>query len=370
MDDIFSQIKKPTLLLNKETAMRNIQRMAAKADRQGIRLRPHFKTHQSAGVGQWFQDAGVSAITVSSVDMAIYFQQAGWDDILLAFSANWRQVDAYNELARQVHLELLVESPETVAFLDDHLDQKTDVWIKIDVGAHRTGLDAADDDRVFGLAQAVRRAGSLSLRGLLTHAGHTYALKSSQDICRVYQDSVTAMNRLKSRLEQAGFSGLELSVGDTPGCSVCADLGAVNEIRPGNFVFYDAQQYHGGSCQYQDLAVALAAPVVAKHVDRREVVIYGGAVHLSKDQWVQDGQISYGDVAFPVGSGWGPRIEGARVARLSQEHGIVHFDRDEFEEVQVGDLLCILPAHVCLAVSLMPYYLTLDAETIAIMPPG
>jgi D-serine deaminase-like pyridoxal phosphate-dependent protein len=365
--DIFSKIEKPTLLLNKTTAIRNIRRMAKKAADQGIRLRPHFKTHQSVGVGQWFRDEGISAITVSSVDMANYFQQAGWNDILLAFPANWRQVDAYNDLARQVHLDLLVESPETAAFLDDRLDQRTDVWIKIDVGAHRTGLDAADDEKVLELAKAVSLAGNLSLRGLITHAGHTYGLKSSVDVSRVYHDSVRAMKRLKDFLTANGFVALELSVGDTPGCSVCDDLGAVDEIRPGNFVFYDAEQYHWGNCQYQDVAVALAVPVVAKHSERREVVIYGGAVHLSKDHWIQDGQDSYGDVAFPAYSGWGARIDGARVARLSQEHGIVHFDGDEIKQVQVGDLLCILPAHSCLTVSLLPYYLTLDGEVIKIM---
>ncbi len=87
-----SVIEKPTLILDESRARRNLARMAAKARQQGVRFRPHFKTHQSVEMGGWFREEGVSSITVSSVDMAVYFAQAGWDDILIAFTANPRQV--------------------------------------------------------------------------------------------------------------------------------------------------------------------------------------------------------------------------------------------------------------------------------------
>lgn len=63
-------IQRPTLLLDPDRAKRNISRMAEKAARSGLRFRPHFKTHQSAAVGEWFRPFGVTAITVSSVEMA------------------------------------------------------------------------------------------------------------------------------------------------------------------------------------------------------------------------------------------------------------------------------------------------------------
>ncbi|MBK8048603.1 MAG: hypothetical protein IPK16_16670 [Anaerolineales bacterium] len=54
-------------------------------------------------------------------------------------------------------------------------------------------------------------------------------------------------------------------------------------MRPGNFVFYDWTQVQVGSCGFDDVAVVAACPVVGKYPDRHEVVLYGGAVHLSKD---------------------------------------------------------------------------------------
>ncbi len=78
---------------------------------------------------------------------------------------------------------------------------------------------------------------------------------------------------------------LKLSVGDTPGCSLLPDFPGVDEIRPGNFVFYDAEQLEIGSCASNQIAVALACPIVARHPERNEVVLYGGAIHLSKESF-------------------------------------------------------------------------------------
>ncbi|HEX9018654.1 MAG TPA: hypothetical protein VF806_05685, partial [Anaerolineaceae bacterium] len=73
MTSLFDRIDKPTLLLDESTARHNIHHIAAKIQAAGIRFRPHFKTHQSAAIGEWFRGEGVTAITTSSLDMAQYF---------------------------------------------------------------------------------------------------------------------------------------------------------------------------------------------------------------------------------------------------------------------------------------------------------
>ncbi|MEA4909135.1 MAG: alanine racemase [Anaerolineaceae bacterium] len=363
--DIFDQIEKPTLLLDEATARANLSRMVAKLRALGVRFRPHFKTHQSISIGEWFRQAGVEHITVSSLDMARYFAGAGWQDISLAFPANLRQAGALGELARQVRLHLLVESPETVHFLGQRLEAPVELWIKIDVGNHRTGVGVDDPAAVAAVCRAAASFPHLHLRGLLTHAGQTYRAHSPEEICRVYQASVEALNRLRRQLATDGIGPLEISVGDTPACSACADLGAVDEARPGNFIFYDAQQLQTGACTAADIAVALACPVVARHPERGEVVVYGGAIHLSKDYWVEDGEKKYGLVALPAGKRWGELLPGAYVSGLSQEHGILRLPAEALARVAVGDLLCLLPAHSGLSVQVMGSYLTLDGQAIS-----
>lgn len=366
MHAIFDTIEKPTLLLNEAAVRRNIRRMTEKARASGIRFRPHFKTHQSAEVGAWFREEGVNAITVSSVDMAVYFANHGWNDITIAFPANVRQARTLAELAGKIRLGLLIESVETAARLSEALGSSVaEAWLKVDSGAHRTGLAWDNTQVAIGVARTVQQTPNLRLRGLLTHAGQTYGARGSEDVCRRYKASVHRIDSLRKAMAEVGL--LEVSVGDTPGSTLCADLGPVNELRPGNFVFYDSQQLQIGSCGWEDVAAALACPVVARHPERGEAVIYGGAVHLSKDYLMEGDTRSYGYVCLPGQEGWSAPLPGAYVSALSQEHGILKMQPADLDRLQVGDLVCILPAHSCLTVTLMKQYRTLDGKTIGTM---
>lgn len=362
---VLELIDQPTLLIDEAVTRRNIACMVERAKGRGITFRPHFKTHQSAQIGEWFRELGVDKITVSSVEMAEYFADHGWMDILIAFSMNPRQTKRINALARKTHLGILIENMEVLPPLFLFGVEPLDVWIKVDAGSHRTGLDWQKIKRIVEICEVVKRNPRLKLTGLLTHSGHTYHAGSQKAISRFFREGVERLNQLRSELETAGFSGLKVSVGDTPGCSLCHDWSGIDEIRPGNFVLYDAQQAVAGSCKIENVSVALACPVVAKHPERREVVVYGGAVHLSKDTLSVDGKISYGLPALTHGEGWGAPIPHARVDRLSQEHGILWIPGPEFEQIAVGDLVFVLPAHSCLTVQAMGEYLSLKGEKIS-----
>lgn len=368
MMPIFDTITKPTLLVNASQTRQNIRWMVQKANAENIRLRPHFKTHQSAEIGAWFREEGVTAITVSSVDMAAYFARHGWGDITIAFPVNLREMDAINALARQVKLNLLVESLETAQFLEEHLEKPLDIWIKIDVGNQRTGLGQDDVKSIAQLASFMEHSPVLNLKGLLTHAGQTYRAGSVEDVQRIHTESLAQLKYIKNYLAVLGIARLELSVGDTPTAKLVPAFGPlVNELRPGNFVFYDAQQLKIGSCCSEEISVALACPVVARHAARHEVVVYGGAIHLSKDTIQHEGQTAFGLVALPEGEGWGAPLEGAFVRAVSQEHGVVRLAPQDFERIQIGDLICILPAHSCLTLQSMGELLTLQGERITTM---
>lgn len=376
MVSILSAITRPTLLLDEERARRNIARMADKARVSGVRFRPHFKTHQSLEVGRWFAECGVSEITVSSVAMAEYFAAGGWADITVAFPANWREIDSINALAGKIRLGLILESVETVRFLAERLLSPVDLWIDVDAGYHRTGLAWDATSEAVVLARAITASPLLRLRGMLTHAGHTYATNAVAEIERVYNETANRMSALRAELEAQVSSPLLLSIGDTPSCSVVSDLSAVDEIRPGNFVFYDFMQAEIGSCSLEDIAVALACPVVAKNVERCQVTVHGGGVHLSKEFIIdRQGRKTYGAVALPsdgaAGDGWGQVIETAHVSSISQEHGVINVDRETFERIPLGGLLMVLPVHSCMTADVMGSYTTLSGSWIGMMPrPG
>jgi D-serine deaminase-like pyridoxal phosphate-dependent protein len=353
-----ADIVRPTLLVQEERARLNIQNMSHKARQSGVTFRPHFKTHQSARIGEWFRVEGVQQITVSSLNMAEYFARHGWKDITVAFPLNIREKKLIQKLANNIRLNLLVESAETIHFLNENIKAPLQLWIKVDVGYQRTGISWDNENDLIKLARQILHTPQFTLEGLLTHAGHSYHTRGKSNLITIYKDAVHKMNHSRNILKSAGIVPLKISYGDTPTCSVVDRFNNVDEVRPGNFVFYDIMQLQIGSCKEQDIACALICPVVAKHSQRQELLIHGGAVHLSKEFILNEqGQKIFGYLAPWDGKAWGPIIPDSRVSALSQEHGIIKASPDFFRQIRVGDLLAVLPVHSCLAMDLMGDFL-------------
>jgi D-serine deaminase-like pyridoxal phosphate-dependent protein len=358
MDEMkLAHISVPTALIAGDKAKANIRIMAAKAANQNIRFRPHFKTHQSAAIGEWFREESVKAITVSSVRMADYFAGHGWDDILIGFPVNLREIEEINRLAGLVNLSILVESGEVVEELGRKLGNKANVWIKVDTGMGRAGIRWDMEIDVEALCRKVLASPDLRLAGLLTHAGQTYHASSPKEILNLYADSNRRLIELNNNLQRKLGVELQVSVGDTPGCWLSDDLGAVDEIRPGNFLLFDAMMVDLGVCHPDQVAIIVACPVVAKHPWRNEVVIYGGAIHLSKEYLLRESQPIYGYALEMESKDW--RFDGPEnfIFSLSQEHGIVRLSEELFGRVKIGDLIGIMPVHSCLAVDALGYML-------------
>ncbi|MDD2714976.1 MAG: alanine racemase [Candidatus Wallbacteria bacterium] len=351
---MLQNIKKPTLLLDKERCLINIRAMADKAKKSQVRLRPHFKTHQSALVGDWIREQGCSQITVSSVAMAVHFTEWDFNDITIAIPLNIRELDEIYQLSEKIKLGVLVESLETIKWIEP--GKKIEIWIKVDCGYHRTGVSWEDIDTMDSLLSEIDQR-NLKFKGFLTHSGHAYKAGSREEIINLYDETVAKLNFLKKGyLSQ--YPSLELSTGDTPSCSLIPDFKAVDEVRPGNYVFYDTMQLRLGSCTEEQIAVALAAPVIAIHPERNEFVVYGGAVHLSKEFLKEsDGSQNFGLVCPLLENGWGKSYKDTRVSALSQEHGVIRTTTEILKTLKIGDLVAILPVHSCLTADLMQEYL-------------
>lgn len=360
-------IVRPTLLLDKEICLRNISAMAEKAKSKNLSFRPHFKTHQSAVIGEWFRDFGVTAITVSSVRMAQYFARNGWDDITIAFPVNILEIDEINALAGQIKLNLLIENLESVEMLTAQIKSSVGIFIEIDTGDNRTGIASSKYFGINTMLDVIRANEKFTFKGFLSHTGHTYSAQSKHDIYNRHFDAVLKMKALKNYYKRE-FPDLILSLGDTPSACLCENFTGIDEIRPGNFIFFDLMQYQLGSCNFQDIALRLVCPVIGKHGSRSEVVIYGGAAHISKDAIINiDGKRLYGQVVINRN---GEKIlldERNYLYKLSQEHGVIRTTIQEFNQFKVGDLIEIIPAHSCLTANLMGSYLTTEGERIKMM---
>jgi D-serine deaminase-like pyridoxal phosphate-dependent protein len=354
------EIVRPTYLINPDICKANIRFMLDKASRAGVAFRPHFKTHQSRQIGRWFRDAGVSRITVSSLSMADYFQRDGWNDITVAFPVNVPEIDLINRLAGMIRLGLLIEDLGSVSKLERELVNPADIYIKIDSGYHRTGLEMEELPEIRKMVEAIHASRRMNFKGLITHAGHTYQASGPDEIKRIAESSMIIMREIQDDLKSAAPTCI-LSVGDTPSCSLLDHFPGMDEIRPGNFVFYDLMQRVLGSCAMDQVAGIMVCPVAAVHPRRNQAVLYGGAVHFSKERIVMGGRPVYGQMVLLNSDPWALPVDQALLVSLSQEHGILEAPDAVIDTLKPGMCIGIIPVHACLTANLMRgYYLTTD----------
>ncbi len=333
-----------------------------------MHLRPHFKTHQSVEVGNWMKEEGIDRCTVSSVSMAKYFVQGGWKDITIAFPVNPREWSTIEELAKQAIVNITVTSPHVVPFLLEHPPAAPmGVYIKIDVGTQRTGFRSTEEAQIEHVLESLKNHAQYTFRGFLCHAGHSYACRSIPEVQEIHEQTVALLVSLRHRFAQ--YAPFDLSIGDTPTASVATGWEEIDELRAGNFVFYDVMQWQIGAAALEDIAVCLACPVVAKHPDRKTIILYGGGVHLAKDRLIWNDKTIYG---FPVMIDeksliWSLPDAESYVKGISQEHGVVQASAELFDQIAVGDLLGVLPVHSCMTADLMKGYLTTNSQELNMM---
>ena len=149
-----------------------------------------------------------------------------------------------------------------------------EVVVEVDSGHHRTGVEAA---RAGQVAVAARRGG-LRVAGVFTFPGHSYDPGQRE---RAAADEARALHQADAALGRAGVGGGLRSGGSTPTAAL-VNQGALNEMRPGVYVFNDAQQVELGAAGWEAVALTAAATVVSRH--GRNLVLDAGSKVLGGDR--------------------------------------------------------------------------------------
>lgn len=354
--DIFT-VKTPSLLLDISRLRNNAERMSAIAERNGVRLRPHVKTHKCIEVAR-IQTAGHDgAITVSTLAEARAFSDHGFTDITYAVPIERGKFGEAIDIFRSgIKLNLLTDDAATSRELDEVAGRagvKFDVFLKVDCGTHRVGVEPHTSEAI-DIPRQISDAANLNFAGILTHAGHSYNASSVDEILEVARHERDTMVELAETLREGGIEVPTVSIGSTPTISRVDHLNGIDEVRPGNYIFFDAFQATLGSCHFEDTALTVLAAVIHRDPARRRLVVDAGAIALSKDR---------GPVGLDAACGYGHVLDlngietGMRVTSLSQEHGEIDAgDTNMFDGIQVGDRLRILANHSCLTAAQHSHY--------------
>ena len=352
-----STIKTPGLLLDLPRVKKNAERMSEIAKRNDVRLRPHIKTHKCIEAAR-IQTAGHDgAITVSTLAEARAFAENGFSDITYAVPIERGKFDEAIEILQSgVKLNLLTDDAATSRELDEAAGRagvKFDVFLKIDCGTHRVGVEPQTSEAI-DIPRQISDALNLNFAGILTHAGHSYDARSTDGILEVARHERDSMVELAERLREIGVEVPTVSIGSTPTISHVDHLEGIDEVRPGNYIFFDNFQATLGSCSFDDTALTVLAAVIHRDATRRRLVVDAGAIALSKDR---------GPVALDPSCGYGRVLDldgsetSMRVTSLSQEHGEIDAaGSDLFDRIKVGDRLRILANHSCLTAAQHSHY--------------
>lgn len=350
----FPQPNTPTLLLDTRRCKRNISRMVNKMTAGNCTFRPHFKTHQSAEVGEWFRDLGIDAITVSSVSMGRYFASHGWQDMTIAFPFYPAMIPGLQELQTRTALRLFVNSPDHLSMLDSALDEPFFYYIEIDPGYGRSGIPFGEQGLIEELVRAAEKNSKATFHGFYIHDGRTYRCSGKDDVLKRIQPSVDILLGLKSIYPNA-----KISLGDTPSGSLMEDVSFLDECTAGNFVFYDWTQVQIGSCTPDDVALFVKIPVAQIKKESRTGILHGGAVHLSKDFVDEVSVKNFGQMVRYDKEAEITVLDGF-ISAISQEHGTIQPLPKEFSD----DWVTVIPAHSCLTANLHDTYITENGETL------
>jgi D-serine deaminase-like pyridoxal phosphate-dependent protein len=349
-----NDLSTPAVLIEQPRVLANIDRMQEAANRRGIRMRPHTKTHKSPVVGRWQIERGAIGICCAKLGEAEVFAEAGFADIRLPYPLNPSNAARVLRLLDRTKLSFVVDHPAVARQWSEVLSRagrEVDVLIKIDVGFHRCGIDPAVETAVPFITSTAS-LGGLRLRGLLSHAGQAYHASSEDDLRRIAEQEARTLKTLATLARERGVAIDELSAGATPCARYSLEQEGLTEYRAGNYVYFDRTQVALGAAGIDDCALSVLATVVSKPASNR-IVLDSGSKTLTND----------GARGFSALRGHGlvfaaPTLDSAHAAndliveRLSEEHATVRVESGE-TPIEPGDRVRIIPNHSCVVSNLV-----------------
>jgi D-serine deaminase-like pyridoxal phosphate-dependent protein len=344
-----ADLRTPAFLIDLPRLKNNIKKMQDRAQEHHVRLRPHVKTHKTAEIARLQTGAANSGITVSTLAEARFYQGAGFEDITYAFPITANKLAEAAELTTRLKVfNILLDQPATLSAVESFARAqglRFAVFLKVDCGYHRAGVDPSKPESLW-LAQKLAASEHIEFKGILTHAGHSYHCSSPAEIAAIAGQERDVMVRFADRLQAIGTSCDTVSVGSTPTAVHAADWQGVDEIRPGNYVFFDKFQADIGSCRPADVAATVLTTVAAHYPEHNQMLVDAGALALSKDP---------GATHLGRGTVFGAVLNHPHLTlfSISQEHGLITADDPiAFQDYPVGSLLRIIPNHSCLTAAL------------------
>jgi D-serine deaminase-like pyridoxal phosphate-dependent protein len=343
MTTYLEQLETPVPIVDLDRLAFNLDRMAAYATLHGLQLRPHVKTHKSPRIAAEQLRRGAVGLTCATLREAEVMAEV-CDDLLVAYPpVGAARLERLARLPQQVNVTVAVDDAQALDALNvaARLGRRQfEVLVEVDLGMHRVGVSSPE--RAVAIAQHIERSSALHFAGLMFYPGHIREAVGDQAeaLATLGSDLATFVHALTA----VGLPPKRVSGGSTPAAWRMHEVPAVNEVRPGTYVYNDRTTALIGACEWDECALTVLATVVSVAVPG-QAVIDAGTKALGREplRAASDGQEP----------GFGALLDHPEVVvtRMSEEHGILDLSKTSWRP-RLGDQVRVVPNHVCIVVHL------------------
>jgi 3-hydroxy-D-aspartate aldolase len=348
----------PALVIDRDALDRNIAAMAAFAKQNGLKLRPHAKTHKSVDIARLQMAAGALGVCCAKLGEAEAIGGQGINSILLTSPVVTPQAIArlLSLHERIGNLMVVADNPANVAALaaaTKEASRPLSIVVDIDPGIRRTGVSSPE--AAVALAQDITAAPSLRFAGIQYYCGAQQHIEKYEERRAAIIDLTAYLTSVIDQLKAAGLAPKIISGGGTGTHRIDASLGVFTELQVGSYVFMDRQygdcDLAGEDAQPFERALFVDAHVISAN-SQGMATIDAGFKALSTD-------------------GGSPSVisgapENAMFVFMGDEHGALIATDHAFK---IGDAVTLSPPHCDPTVNLYDaYHIVREGTLIDIWP--
>ncbi len=329
----------PSLVFYEEIIDLNIKR--ALLDAKDVkRLWPHVKTHKTIELVSKLIKNGVTKFKCATISECEMVATAGATDVLLAYPAvgpNLVRFLNIKEAFPKIHWYALFDDLNQLKRMNDIAQTRNtnvDFFIDVNVGLNRTGVELS---KVCDFAKDSKGLANVSLKGLHCYDGHN-GISDPKVRFESISNLVTQKKNLQESLRKLGFDVMVIS-GGTPEFP-CYEKLSDFYMSPGTLFLQD----HGYQDLFKDMEYTPAACVLSRVIS-----------HPNDDYFTLDcgtKAIASDPVLRGVIAGLEDKVESIL---QNEEHWVFKMKKG-YEDLkpEVGDVVYVIPTHVCPTSALYP----------------
>ena len=317
----------PCAVIDMDRVEANIARIQAACDAAGVANRPHIKTHKNPMLAQMQIKGGAHGITCQKIGEAEVMAAAGIDDILISYNLLGEEKMArLGALQAKANMTVAADNSVVVAGLPQAAKasgRPLSVVVECDTGRKRAGVETPAE--AIALAREIAGLDGLKFAGFMLYPTETGWAEAQ----KFYDEALAGVRA-------HGLDVSMVSTGGTPNLKNLGKLKGGTEHRFGTYIYNDRMQ--------------VAAGVATRAAPNRGILDAGSKTLTS-------------DTGGLEGHGLILEHPEAKIARFAEEHGFLDLSRSNTRP-KVGDVVRIVPNHVCVVVNMMDEVVMVRGEEI------